>query len=45
MRFNKAKGKILHMGQGNPLYQYKVVMNGLEAALRRRAWGYWGMKS
>jgi len=24
MRFNKAKCKVLHRGQGNPLYQYKA---------------------
>jgi len=37
MSFSKAQCKVLHMGQGNPQYQYR-------AALPRRTWGYWWMK-
>ncbi|PKU28112.1 rna-directed dna polymerase from mobile element jockey-like [Limosa lapponica baueri] len=35
-RFDKAKCRVLHLGQGNTQYR----MKGLRAALRRRTWGY-----
>jgi len=38
MRFNKAKCKVLHLGTGGG-------MKGLRAALLRKTWGYWWMKS
>ncbi|GAB0184098.1 cAMP-dependent protein kinase inhibitor alpha [Grus japonensis] len=31
MRFNKAKCKALHMGQGSPLYQYRLRDEGIES--------------
>ncbi|KAK4828643.1 hypothetical protein QYF61_000291 [Mycteria americana] len=45
MRFSKAKCKVLHMGQCNPRYQHWLGDEGMSAALWRRIWGHWWMKS
>ena len=45
MRFNKAKCRVLHPGRSYSQYQYRLGMKGLRAALSRRTWGYWWMKS
>jgi len=36
MRFNKAKGKVLHLGQGNTLHQYRLGDEGTERSPVKR---------
>lgn len=36
MKFNNAKHKVPHLGEGNPKNQYRLSRDGLRAALRRK---------
>jgi len=42
MRFNMAKCQILHLGQGNARYQYRLVDDGIESSPAKKDLGATG---
>jgi len=45
MKFHKAKGKILHMGQGNPKHKYRLGREWIESSPAEKDWGCWLTRS
>ncbi|GAB0206135.1 triadin [Grus japonensis] len=40
MKFNKAKGKVLHVGRRNPKHNYRLGEEWIESSPEEKNWGY-----
>ncbi|GAB0190259.1 cAMP-dependent protein kinase inhibitor alpha [Grus japonensis] len=45
VKFNKAKCKVLHVGQGNPQHNYSRGREWIESSLAKKDLGVWLMRS